>query len=514
MKPKPIVLCILDGWGYSSNPHNNAIALAHKPTWDKWTKSYPEILLDASGLSVGLPDGQMGNSEVGHMTLGTGRVIFQDLPRISLAFEKNTFEKNPHFQSLVKELKTSQKTCHLLGLFSPGGVHSHMDHILNLTTLLAAENIPVALHLFLDGRDTPPQSAIAYMETLLHHIKDKKTIHIATLMGRYYAMDRDNRWDRVEKAYDAITLGKGPTFTDPIASIKESYAHGKDDEFLIPIVSETYKGIHDGDALLTANFRADRMREICDTLLDKDFSGFTRGSLPYFSKALSMTEYSTELAAKMEVLFPPVRPHNTLGEVLAQANLTQLRIAETEKYAHVTFFFNGGRENPFPKEERILVPSPKVATYDLQPEMSAPELTDKVVEAVESHQFDVIILNYANTDMVGHTGKLEAAIEAVEAVDICLGHLEKAVLEKGGVLLVTADHGNAESMEDTANHQPHTSHTTNLVPLFIVTKTPYEINRTKGTLIDIAPTILGLLNLNLPQEMEGHSFLLPPLLSK
>jgi len=318
----------------------------------------------------------------------------------------------------------------------------------------------------------------------------------------------------VEKAYDAIALGKGSTFTDPSAAIKDSYIHSKDDEFLIPIVSETYKGIHEGDALLTANFRADRMREICDTLLDKDFSGFSRPNPPYFSKALSMTEYSSELATKMEVLFPPVRPHNTLGEVLAQAGLSQLRIAETEKYAHVTFFFNGGREEPFPKEERIMVPSPKVATYDLKPEMSAPELTDKVVEAIHSNKFDVIILNYANTDMVGHTGKLEAAIKAVEAVDICLGRLEKAVLEKGGVLLVTADHGNAESMEDTANHQPHTSHTTNLVPLLIVTKMPYEINRTEGTLIDIAPTILGLLHLTVPKEMEGHSFLVPPLLPK
>jgi 2,3-bisphosphoglycerate-independent phosphoglycerate mutase len=514
MKPKPIVLCVLDGWGYSSNSHNNAIALAHKPTWDKWTKSYPEMLLDASGASVGLPTGQMGNSEVGHMTLGTGRVIFQDLPRISLAFENKTFEANPHFQSLIKGLKTSGKTCHLLGLFSPGGVHSHMDHILNLITLLAAENIQVALHLFLDGRDTPPQSAIAYMETLLAHIKNKKTIHIATLMGRYYAMDRDKRWDRVEKAFDAISLGKGPTFTDPIAAIKESYTHGKDDEFLIPIVSESYKGIQDGDTLLTANFRADRMREICDTLLDKDFSGFSRPNPPHFSKVLSMTEYSSELATKMEVLFPPVRPQNTLGEVLAYAGLTQLRIAETEKYAHVTFFFNGGREDPFPKEDRIMVPSPRVATYDLKPEMSAPELTDKVVEAIHSNRFDVIILNYANTDMVGHTGKLEAAIKAVEAVDICLGHLEKAVFEKGGALLVTADHGNAESMEDTENHQPHTSHTTNPVPFFIVTKIPYEINRTEGTLIDIAPTILGLLDLAVPKEMEGHSFLLPPLLPK
>ncbi len=514
MKPKPIVLSVLDGWGYNPDSHNNAIALAHKPTWDKWTKTYPEILLDASGLSVGLPEGQMGNSEVGHMTLGTGRVIFQDLPRISLAFKTKTFHTNSYFQSLIKTLKGSGKTCHLLGLFSPGGVHSHMDHILHLITLLAAENISVALHLFLDGRDTPPQSAIAYMETLLRHIQNKKTVHIATLSGRYYAMDRDNRWDRVEKAYDAVALGKGPSFTDPLAAIKTSYTQGKDDEFLIPVVSLSYKGIQEGDALLTANFRADRMREICNALLDKDFSGFRRPSLPRFSKVLSMTEYSTELAAKMEVLFPPVRPHNTLGEVLAHAGLSQLRIAETEKYAHVTFFFNGGREDPFPKEERIMVPSPKVATYDLKPEMSAPELTNKVLEAIHSNKFDVIILNYANTDMVGHTGKLDAAIKAVEAVDICLGRLETAVLEKGGVLLVTADHGNAESMEDTINHQPHTSHTTNLVPLFIVTKESYEINRTEGTLIDIAPTILDLLDLPVPKEMEGHSFLLPPLLPK
>lgn len=514
MTPKPIVLCVLDGWGYSSNPHNNAIALASKPTWDKWTKTYPELLLDASGLSVGLPEGQMGNSEVGHMTLGTGRVIFQDLPRISQSFENKTFQKNPHFQALLKTLKSSGKTCHLLGLFSPGGVHSHMDHILNIITLLAEENISVALHLFLDGRDTPPQSAIAYMKTLLHHIQDKKTVQIATLMGRYYAMDRDKRWDRIEKAYEAIALAKGPTFTDPIKAIKTSYADGKEDEFLIPVTSKTYKGIQPGDALLTANFRADRMREICEALLEKDFSGFSRPSLPSFSNVLSLTEYSTELAPKMEVLFPPVRPQNTLGEVLAKAGLTQLRIAETEKYAHVTFFFNGGRENPFSKEERILVPSPKVATYDLKPEMSASELTEKVVDAVQSNKFNVIILNYANTDMVGHTGKLEATIKAVETVDKCLGRVEAAVLEKGGTLLVTADHGNAESMEDTINHQPHTSHTTNLVPLFIVTKTPYEVNRTMGTLIDIAPTILGLLRLPVPEEMEGHSFLMPPLVSK
>jgi 2,3-bisphosphoglycerate-independent phosphoglycerate mutase len=389
-----------------------------------------------------------------------------------------------------------------------------MDHILNLISLLAEENIPVALHLFLDGRDTPPQSAIAYLETLLVHIKDKKTIHIATLMGRYYAMDRDKRWDRVEKAFDAMAFAKGPSFKDPVAAIKESYAQGKDDEFLIPVVSKIYKGIQEGDSLLTANFRADRMREICEALLGKDFTGFPRPKILSFSQVLSMTEYSTELATKMKVLFPPVRPHNTLGEVLAHAGLSQLRIAETEKYAHVTFFFNGGREAPFTKEERIMVPSPKVATYDLKPEMSAPELTDKVVDAIESNRFDVIILNYANTDMVGHTGKLEATIKAVEAVDMCLGRLEKAVLEKGGALLVTADHGNAESMEDTENHQPHTSHTTNLVPLFIVTKISYEINRATGTLIDIAPTILGLLDLPVPKEMEGGSFLLCPLLSK
>lgn len=509
-RPKPVVLVILDGWGHRDEHTDNAIAAAHTPCWDAITRDYPNGLINASELHVGLPEGQMGNSEVGHMNIGSGRVLMQELPKIDAAIKDGSLAKKPELQKFIASVKRGTGVVHLMGLLSDGGVHSHQAHIAALAKILAGEGLTVKLHLFLDGRDTAPQSALNYMNWLENVLSGlERQVAIVTLCGRYYAMDRDKRWDRIEKAYDAITDGIGSTARNAKEAIEQSYAAEVTDEFVLPCIIDDYVGMKDGDGLLMANFRADRAREILTALLDPDFKDFERKRVVKFSAALGLTEYSSSLAKRMPSLFPPQPLTHILGELVSNAGLTQLRIAETEKYAHVTFFFNGGREQEFPGEERILVPSPKVPTYDLKPEMSAYEVTDKLVAAIEADKFDFIVVNYANTDMVGHTGDLKAAAAAVEAVDRCLERVIRATLARNGALLITADHGNAEMMFDEDTKQAHTAHTLNLVPAVLIS------NRLKGRkfpiregkLGDVAPTILQLLNLPQPAEMTGRSLL-------
>ena len=499
-RPRPVVLCVLDGWGHRVECDENAICQARTPTWDRLMRQYPHALLEASELFVGLPKGQMGNSEVGHMNLGAGRIVLQDLPRIDQAVADGSLAENPALREFAAKLKASGGRAHVMGLLSPGGVHSHQDHIAALVRILKKAGVPVAVHAFLDGRDTPPRSALDYVERF--GIAD-----IVTVSGRYYAMDRDKRWDRVETAYRALVLAEGERAPDPLAAIEQSYANDKGDEFVLPTVIGAYAGMKDGDGVLIANFRADRVREIGAALLDPGFKGFARPKTVRFAAAAGMTQYSAELDPLLATLFPPERLGDTFGEVVAKAGLKQLRIAETEKYAHVTFFFNGGREVEFPGEARILVPSPKVATYDLKPEMSAFEVTDKLVAAIEAGTYDAIVLNFANTDMVGHSGNLEAATKAVEAVDTCLGRLAEAIERVGGTLLVTADHGNAEQMRDPATGQPHTAHTLNPVPLLLVNPPAGIDGVENGRLADVAPTLLALLGLAQPRAMTGRSLL-------
>lgn len=501
-RPRPVVLCILDGWGHRESCQNNAICQAATPTLDRLYRERPHALLEASELDVGLPEGQFGNSEVGHMNLGAGRVVMQDLPRIDAAVASHALAKIPAFLSFVEKLKKSGGVAHILGLLSPGGVHAHQDHMAALANALLAAGIPVKVHAFLDGRDTPPKSALAYLAAFA----EKTKAPIGTIGGRYFAMDRDKRWERVTLAYEALVLGKGESASSPVEAVEKSYAKGEADEFVKPTILPGYSGMRDGDGLLMANFRADRAREILEALLDPAFDGFQRARRPAFAAALGMVEYSGKLNAFLETLFPPGNLTETLGELVARAGGKQLRIAETEKYAHVTFFFNGGREEVFPGEERILIPSPKVATYDLKPEMSAFEVTDKLVEAIDSGRFDLIVVNYANGDMVGHTGILEAATKAVEVVDQCLARLIEAVERQGGAMLITADHGNAEEMLDTVNHQPHTQHTLNKVPV-ILAAGPKAVALQDGRLADVAPTLLALMGLPQPAAMTGRSLI-------
>ena len=506
-RPRPLVLCILDGWGERKDGDDNAINKAQTPIWHELIRRWPHSRLEASEHYVGLPDGQMGNSEVGHTNLGAGRCVLQDLPRIDEAIADGEIGKIPALTGLIDKVKASRGTVHVMGLLSPGGVHSHQHQIAALANIVADAGVPVAVHAFLDGRDTPPKSAAGYLKQFQKAVAGHGTIRIATVAGRYYAMDRDKRWDRVEKAYRMLTAGEGERAADPVAAVEAAYARGETDEFVLPTVVGDYPGMLDGDGLLFANFRADRIREIATALLDPKFSGFTRRKQVTFAAAIGLVEYSTELNRFLETLFPPENLGDTFGEVVSKSGLTQLRIAETEKYAHVTFFFNGGRELVFPGEERILVPSPKVATYDKQPEMSAPEVTDKVVAAIESGRFDVVIMNYANTDMVGHTGIIPAAVKAVETVDQCLGRLAAAVEKAGGTLVITADHGNAEMMRDPETGEPHTAHTLNPVP-FIVVNPPAAIGRLdEGRLADVAPTLLDLIGLPKPAAMTGHSLI-------
>ena len=505
-RPKPLVLVILDGWGHREPESDNAIASAATPVLDQITHDYPCGLINASELHVGLPAGQMGNSEVGHMNIGSGRVLMQDLPRIDAAIADGSLAQRVK-QSGFKA--AAGGVCHLLGLVSTGGVHSHLNHVIAMAKILSEQGESVCIHVILDGRDTPPQSALEYVHTLEDAIIEMEGVSIATVSGRYYTMDRDKRWDRVQKAYDTLTSGSVNRFSTVTDAIKHSYDAKVTDEFLVPAVIGDYQGMQDGDAIACANFRSDRVREILTALLDPNFAEFSRQRHVKFSSALGMTEYSAKLNPFLHTLFPPEPLTQIFGEVISKAGLKQLRIAETEKYAHVTFFFNGGREEEFLGEERILVPSPKVATYDLKPEMSAYEVTDKLVEAVNSKYFDVVVVNYANTDMVGHTGNVAAAIKAVEAVDSCLGRVIEATLAQGGALFVTADHGNAEMMFDHGTDQPHTAHTLNLVPAIIVAEKfkGKHFRLPEGRLGDVAPTLLQLLNIPQPPEMTGRSLL-------
>lgn len=503
MSLRPVMLMILDGWGWREEAENNAVRLAHTPNFDRlWARS-PRAFLKTSGLDVGLPPGQMGNSEVGHLNLGAGRVVMQDLPRINQAIEDGSIAKALDTSGLIAALKASGGACHLLGLVSPGGVHANQDHAAALAHILVGQGIPVRVHIFTDGRDTPPRSAAGFIADFIAALPPQAVI--ATVSGRYYAMDRDNRWERVEQAWRAMVLGEGHGFPDAPAVIASAYAGGVNDEFIKPAVIGGYAGMRDGDGLLSFNFRSDRIREILDAVLFADFAGFARPRLPVLAKAVSMTSYSAELDAIMPALFAPQTLANGLGETVAKAGLAQVHMAETEKYPHVTYFFNGGEETPYPREDRIMVPSPKVATYDLQPEMSAPELTDRAVEAIESGAYDLIVLNFANPDMVGHTGILAAAITAVETVDAGLGRIADAIARAGGAMLVTADHGNCELMVDPVTGAPHTAHTTNPVPVMVVGSAATGL--ADGRLADVAPTLLALLGVAQPAEMTGRSLL-------
>ena len=501
------MLCILDGWGEREDGADNAIERASTPVWHALTRRWPHSRLDASEHYVGLPDGQMGNSEVGHTNLGAGRVVMQDLPRIDRAIADGSLARLPILRDFIEKLKESGGMAHVIGLLSPGGVHSHQDQIAALAAILAEAGVPVAVHALLDGRDTPPKSAVGYLKKFQGDIAGHGDIRVATVAGRYYGMDRDKRWDRVAKAYRMLTEGEGERAGDPVKAVEAAYARGETDEFVLPTAIGDWRGMRDGDGVLFANFRADRIREIAAALLDPEFSGFERAKTVKFAAAAGLVEYSAELNRFLATLFPPYDLSGTFGEVISDAGLKQLRIAETEKYAHVTFFFNGGRETVFPGEERILVPSPKVATYDLQPEMSAPEVTDKVVEAIRSGRFDVVVLNYANTDMVGHSGLLDATVKAVETVDSCLGRLAEAVEAMGGTLVITADHGNAEMMRDPETGEPHTAHTLNPVPFIVVNPPGAVVRIENGRLADVAPTLLDILGLEKPAAMTGHSLI-------
>ncbi len=503
---RPVVLCILDGWGLRRDRANNAIAAADTPVWDRLLATCPSASLDAAGAAVGLPAGQMGNSEVGHMTIGAGRVVLQDLSRIDRAIVDGDLDRNPTLLGFIDRLKARNRVCHLLGLLSPGGVHAHDRHLSALVDRLAADGISVKIHAFLDGRDTPPRSAIEIVRQFVGRLAHGATI--ATVGGRYYAMDRDHRWERVARAYGALVDGGGRAAVSAEAAITGAYDSGESDEFVPPTAIAGYSGMRDGDGLLMANFRADRARQILTALLEPEFDGFARGRVVDFAAALGMVGYSESLDRRLDVLFPSASPANMLGDVVAEAGMRQLRIAETEKYAHVTFFLNGGAERPRPGESRILVPSPKVATYDLAPEMSAVELTDRLVAAVAGGEYDLIVVNYANPDMVGHTGILAAAVRAVECIDRCLDRLVEAVAAAGGGLLITADHGNIEQMTDPDSGEAHTAHTTNPVPVVLVDGAGLSAALRDGRLCDVAPTVLSILGLEQPIEMTGESLLI------
>ncbi|MFN4276358.1 MAG: 2,3-bisphosphoglycerate-independent phosphoglycerate mutase [Ferrovibrio sp.] len=507
---KPVVLCILDGWGLREDPTDNALAQARLPNYRRLLETRPFARMGTSGRDVGLPDGQMGNSEVGHMNIGAGRIAVPDLGRLDNAVADGSLASNPAVTGLIDRLKKSGGALHLLGLLSDGGVHSHQDHMAALAKIVASAGVKVRIHMFADGRDTPPKSALGFLAQVRQQIADTDGISFATVSGRFYAMDRDKRWERVAQAYDALVDARGKTAASAEAAIEQGYAADETDEFITPTAIAGYGGMKDGDGVLMANFRADRAREILTALLDPHFDGFKRNRVAQFAGAVGVTEYSAQLNEFLATAFPPVRYPLTLGEVLAKAGKTQLRIAETEKYAHVTFFMNGGEEQPFPGEDRILVPSPKVKTYDLQPEMSAPEVTDKLTAAITSGKYDLIIVNYANPDMVGHTGSMPAAIKAAETVDACVGRVEQAVKQMDGVLLITADHGNLEEMLDRSSGQAHTQHTTNPVPLLLTggARTDSYV-LSDGRLCDIAPTLLHFLGLPQPAEMTGHCLAKP-----
>jgi 2,3-bisphosphoglycerate-independent phosphoglycerate mutase len=504
--PKPLVLLVLDGWGHRLETRHNAIAAARKPVWDTLWKRYPHTLIHASEAAVGLPASQMGNSEVGHLNLGAGRVVYQEYTRINRAISTGTFFTNKTLTDAVDLALKTGKAVHVMGLLSPGGVHSHEDHLHAMMELAAKRGATrLYLHAFLDGRDTPPQSATASIKGMENKLAALGHGRIASIIGRHYAMDRDHRWPRIQAAYDLVTQGRSD-YRTPSASeaLQAAYARGETDEFVkataIVPPGEMAAHMDDGDVLIFMNFRSDRARQITRPFIEREFDAFERAVAPKLGAFVSLTEYNSEF--HVPVAFPPERLRNVLGAYLAALGKRQLRIAETEKYAHVTFFFNGGVETPFAHEDRILVPSPTdVPTYNLKPQMSAPQMTDEVVKAVRNGQYDVIICNFANPDMVGHTGDFDATVKAIEAVDGCLGRILEAVQAIGGELLITADHGNAEQMFDTETHQPHTAHTTNPVPLVYVGR-PATL-AASGALEDIAPTMLALLDLSVPAEMSG-----------
>ncbi len=505
---KPVMLLILDGWGYrEKTTSDNAIEQGHTPNWHSLLQTCPHCFIETSGYDVGLPDGQMGNSEVGHTNLGAGRVVMQDLPKIDLAIKDGSLEKNSTLVEMIQKLKESKGTCHLMGLMSPGGVHSHQKHIEAMCEILNKNNIPVNVHAFLDGRDTPPQSAKEFLADFEHNIQHLSNVKVATISGRFYAMDRDKRWDRVEKAYNNIVLADGQRFASSQDAIVASYSNSVTDEFVVPTVIGDYHGAKDGDAVLMINFRADRAREILYALGDKEFSGFERKKVINFIDLVGMVEYSVDHNRFMKTIFAPEALKNIFGEVVANHGLTQLRIAETEKYAHVTFFFNGGEEKEFKGEDRILINSPKVATYDLKPEMSVYEVTEALTDAIEKQKYDVIICNFANGDMVGHTGIMDAALKAVAAVDDCLGKVMKAIKDVNGVLFVTADHGNVEKMVDEKTGEPYTAHTVGKVQAVLYNAEPAVKSLNDGRLADVSPTLLDLMGIEKPQEMTGKSLI-------
>jgi len=505
IKKRPVLLLILDGYGINRNKEGNAIAAARTPNLDRLFSTYPHCELDSSGESVGLPEGQMGNSEVGHLNIGAGRIVYQDLTRITKSIHKSEFKKNRILLDAMNIVKSKASSLHLMGLLSDGGVHSHISHLYALLALARDRGIKkVYVHAFLDGRDVPPKSALTYIAEVEVKMKELGG-EFATVSGRYYAMDRDKRWERVEKAYDAMTKGEGIAADSATNAVKKAYERGETDEFVAPTVifrnEKPVYSISDNDAIIFFNFRSDRAREITRAFIDEKFNGFKRKKHPD-THFVCLTQY--DVTFDVNVAFSPELIENILAEVLSRNKFRQLRIAETEKYAHVTFFFNGGVEAPVPGEERILIPSPKVATYDLQPEMSAFEVTDKALKAVSSGKYDVIIINYANCDMVGHTGVFDAAIKAVEAIDTCIAMMYDVVIQVGGLLIITADHGNAEKMLDEAGGI-HTAHTSNHVPFIICEK---GIRLRDGILADIAPSILEVLDIEKPEEMTGRSLVL------
>lgn len=506
----PVILCILDGFGvnHSKDYAHDAIKHANTPCLDFFYKNFPHTELETSGESVGLPKGQMGNSEVGHMTIGSGRVVLQDLLRINKSIADGDLKKHPLLKQLINDHQNTKSSVHLLGLCSDGGVHSHLQHLLYLSTILAEHNISVKLHLFLDGRDVGPKTATIFLKQIEGLISKHQNIKIATISGRFYAMDRDNRWERVELAYKAIALSQGQKISSSKEYIENQYNDGISDEFIIPASFADYNGINENDSLLFINFRSDRVRQLAQSLLVKSFDKFSTSPITLKHK-IGMTHYSDELNKLLKTLFPEQKIDNTLADVISKNGKTQLRLAETEKYAHVTFFFNGGKEEKYAGEDRILVSSPKVQTYDLKPEMSAHEVTEKLVEAIESAKYDLIIVNYANCDMVGHSGKLAAAIKAVEAIDQALNEIYKAIEKTNGLLMITADHGNVEHMYDLESDSIHTAHTTNPVPLLLISNNLKQQNLklTKGNLSDIAPSILKLMKLDIPKEMTGSPIL-------
>ncbi len=505
MTKKPVLLCILDGFGHREATDYNAIYHANTPNWDEISSKYPKSFLDASAEQVGLPAGQMGNSEVGHMNIGSGRIMLQALPRINQAIAADEIATYPEFKDFIAKLKLSNGTCQLCGMLSDGGVHGHIDHLIYLAKLIAAQNIKVQIHAFLDGRDTPPQSGLTYLEKLQQEIADIAQIHLASLSGRFFAMDRDNNWDRVEQAYHAMVNVQANQVSDFVTALKEHYQAGESDEFFKPAVSPTAQPFKAEDGFFMTNFRADRARQILRAILAEDFTEFPRAKLKLAAQ-LGMNEYASDIDKYLPLLFATELPKNTLADILAAQNLTQLHIAETEKYAHVTFFFNGGSEEPKKGEDRILIPSPAVKTYDLQPEMSAPQVTNELEKALISGKYDFIVVNFANPDMVGHTGVFAAAKDAVEQIDKTLGVLAKTALEQDATMLITADHGNIEYMYDQDKAQPHTAHTLNPVP-FVIIKNQVDFSLKNGRLCDIAPTILELMSLPQPQEMTGKSLL-------